>query len=106
LKLIAVFLCTDGAALVDSLGRPRRRCFHSPKVLTMTTNKRAKPAALGGTMEAPEAATPEAAAARAQAELIELLARQVLAAIEAGAVVPDPTRQADANERRSRRPGT
>ncbi len=70
----------------------------------MTTNNRAKPAALGGTMEAPEAATPHAAAARAQAELIELLARRLLAAIEAGSVATDTTRQADAHERRTRRP--
>jgi len=71
----------------------------------MTTNKRGKPAALSGTMEAPEAATPQANAARAQAELIELLARLVLAEIEAEAAVAAATRECGADERRTRRPG-
>jgi hypothetical protein len=71
----------------------------------MNTNKRGKPAALGGTMEAPEAATPQPAAARAQAELIELLARLVLAEIEAEAVVAAATRACGADERRTRRSG-
>jgi hypothetical protein len=90
---------------VDFRGRPCHRCFHSHKVLTMNTNKRGKPAALGGTMEAPEAATPQAAAARAQAELIELLARLVLAEIEAEAAVAAATHECGADERRTRRPG-
>jgi hypothetical protein len=89
----------------ETLGRPCHRCFHSHKVLTMNTNTKAKPAALGGTMEAPEAATPQVAAARAQAELIELLARLVLAEIEAEAVVVAATRECGADERRTRRPG-
>lgn len=58
--------------------------------------------AVGGTMESPDDAARQAAAARAQTELIELLARLVLAAIEAGAVVTDATRERGADERRTR----
>jgi hypothetical protein len=99
------FLSTDGMVPVDSLGCPCHRCFHLHKVLTMTTNKKAKPAALSGTMDAPEAATLQATAARAQAELIELLARLVLVEIEAEAAVAAATRECGADERRTRRPG-
>jgi hypothetical protein len=56
-------------------------------------------------MEAPEAATPQAAAARAQAELIELLARLVLAEIEAEVAVAAATRECGADERQTGRPG-
>jgi UDP-N-acetylglucosamine 2-epimerase len=75
------------------------------KVLTMTTNKRGNPAASSGTMEESKSIGSQAAAARAQTELIELLARLVLAGIEAEAVVAAATRECGADERRTRRPG-
>lgn len=58
----------------------------------MTTTRMNASAAAGGTMKASEDATQQVAAARAQAELIELLARLVLAAIQAGAVATYATR--------------
>jgi len=71
----------------------------------MTTNKRGKPAASSGTIGGSESAPSQAAAGRAQAELIELLARLVLAEIEAEAAVAAATRECGADERRTRRPG-
>jgi hypothetical protein len=71
----------------------------------MTKNKRGNPAASGGTMGDTESTASHAAAARAQVELIELLARLVLAEIEAEAVVAAATRECGADERRTRRPG-
>ena len=67
----------------------------------MTTKRMTAGPAVGGTMEIPDDAARQAAVARAQTELIELLARFVLAAIEAGAVVTDATRERGADERRT-----
>jgi ATP-dependent exoDNAse (exonuclease V) alpha subunit len=68
----------------------------------MTTTRLNDGAAAGGTMEATTDADARGSAARAQAELIELLAKLVLAAIEAGAAAAHTTRQCGTHERRPR----
>jgi hypothetical protein len=71
----------------------------------MTKNNTTEPAAAAGTIKADPDAARSARAARAQAELIEMLARLVLAAVEADAAGTRAHRPRDhARDRRARQP--
>lgn len=67
----------------------------------MTTKPPNEGAAKGGTMKAPGDTARCIAAARAQMELIDLLARLVLASVEAETVATRTIRPGGAHERRS-----
>ena len=71
----------------------------------MTKNNTTEPAAAAGTIKADPDAARSARAARAQAELIEMLTRLVLAAVEADAAGSRTRRPRDhAHDRRARQP--
>jgi len=96
------FLSTDGAVPVESSAARAIGVSISREVLEMTMTRMTAGPAVGGTMEIPDDAARRAAVARAQAELIEQLARLVLAASEAGAVATDTTCERGADDQRPR----